>query len=352
MQKPSLLIPGVQSALINNGLPTTCNNNILIFPTWEKYYATIEQLDLLTENYCNTFDSSLPANITDAQYDAAALTANFDEDNILIKFETEMEFCSLRKKLLVEENAWLDLQVDGQWNANTDPDNDFVDDDTERALLSYGHEVIIGTSPKNYKIYKLIKDNGTWIEIANMDLVALQQINAGQTITNNPNVVYVTPPASTLTLTCANYKKETDYAELNGNKIKRSSKLRTAFGTNIASSPATSISASRVIARTKGYVKRNNKWRVRRSTITAEIGGLTLGTQGANYFDCIDLKTLLVTKTKRRRKVKVKFVSTNAITQVGTPRYFNITVQDNLLYSSHKQGNLLVTRDYFDMPNN
>ena len=108
----------------------------------------------------------------------------------------------------------------------------------------------------------------------------------------------------------------------------------------------------KIKAKTKGYIKKNGKWRARRSTITAEIGGLTPNTSGTNYFDCVDGKTLLVTKTKRRRKVKVKLVSTTQITNIGTPRRFNITVEDNKIYSTHKQGTLIVTKDYYGMPNN
>lgn len=43
MQRQSSMFSYIESTQINNGVD--CENNILIFPTWEKYWETIEVLD-------------------------------------------------------------------------------------------------------------------------------------------------------------------------------------------------------------------------------------------------------------------------------------------------------------------
>lgn len=43
MQRQSSMFSYIESTQINNGVD--CKNNILIFPTWEKYWETIEVLD-------------------------------------------------------------------------------------------------------------------------------------------------------------------------------------------------------------------------------------------------------------------------------------------------------------------
>lgn len=355
-QKQSTIISGVESISIDNGLGNTgCTNNILIFPTWNSYWATIDQLDQLTENYCNNFDATVPAGTTDDQYDVLAANVSFDEDNMLSKFENDLEFCSLRRKLISAEDLWLSNQsLTGTWDPNSDPDNDFIDDDTERALLSYGHEVIIGDKRTGYTIYKFIDDLGNYITIQNMDLVALQQINHGTIPTNNPNVTVSTPPKAEGSASCKQQVKEVTYEEAGGNKIKRISKIRTAIGTNCPTNgnPCTSLFPSKVKAKTKGYIYKRGRWRARRSMITAGIDGAVVRNSGQLFTDCGNVRTVLEEKTKRRRKVKVKVLSGTYIAPVGTPARFNNSVQDNLLFSLHQQGGLLINKDFYDMPVN
>ena len=112
IQKQSSMFSYIESTQINNGVE--CENNILIFPTWDKYWGTIDQLDVMIDADCDAFDTTVPNNVTDDQYDALADASSFDEDNVLRKFEEDLEFCSLRRKIESQEAAWLDLQGDGQ----------------------------------------------------------------------------------------------------------------------------------------------------------------------------------------------------------------------------------------------
>lgn len=348
-QRQSEIISGVESTLIDNGLGETgCENNILIFPTWESYWSTIDQLDQLTENYCDNFDATIPDGLTDDEYDALCESAGFDEDNMIIKFENDLAFCSLRQKLDLAETVWLELQGDGAWDANSDPDNDFIDDDTERALLSIGHEVIIGDKKRGYVIYKFFDDEGNYVAINNMDVAALQQINHGTIPTNNPNVTVSVPPREKPK--CKDKVKEVSYEESGDNKIKRISKIRREFGVSNSStaSVSTAFSKSKVKAKTKGYVKKRGRWKSKRSWITVGIDGTEAYSNGDGYNTCEESISINNIKEKRRRKVKVKEVIDPFVGVLSDLHYF--TVDDNKLFSLHKQGGLLINRDFYDMP--
>lgn len=351
MQRQSSMFSYIESTQINNGID--CENNILIFPTWEKYWETIEVLDQMIENDCDSFDATVPNNITDDEYDALADAAGFDEDNVLRKFEEDLAFCSLRRKIESLENDWLDQQGDGQWDINADPDNHFIDDETERTLLSQNAEVIIGSKERGYVYYKFIDDVGNWIEVHNNDTQAISQVSQGNIPTNNPNVVVVTPKREeTSSYSCKDKVKQVAYEVSGGDRLKRISKVRPAFGTNCNSNPCTSVLPSKVKSKTKGYKKKNGKWRARRLWIAVGINGQSQSNSGQRYIDCVEENNLHKFKEKRRRRVKVKATTSTYIPIVGVPQRYNNALQDNKLYSYHKKGNLNVNKDFYDMPNN
>lgn len=353
MQKQSSMFNYIESTQINNGVE--CENNILIFPTWDKYWGTIDQLDVMIDSDCDAFDATVPNNVTDDQYDALADAVGFDEDNVLRKFEEDLEFCSLRRKIEGEEATWLDQQGDGQWDANADPDNHFIDDETERTLLSENAEVIIGDKKRGYTYYKFVDDEGNWIEVSNADLNVIsqiaQQISQGSIPTNNPNVTVVTPKRDEQSgYSCKDKVKEVKYEEIGGDRLKRISKVRPSFGTNCNANPCTSVFPSKVKAKTKGYKRKNGRWKARRLWIAAGINGQSQPDQGLRYIDCAYENGVHKYKEKRRRRVKVKTTTTTYIPVAGTPQRFNNALQDNRIYSYHKKGSLIVNKDFYDMP--
>jgi hypothetical protein len=315
------------------------------------YHSTIEQLDNQTEIYIDAFDATVPAGTSDDQYDILAQNANFDEDDIFKKFEDDLAFCSLRKKILSLEEAWLNVQGDGAWDANADPDNHFIDEDSERALLSVNAEVLIGSKTR-YIYYKFLSDTGNWVEVKNQDIAAIVAVSNGNIPTANPNVTIVNPRPESANANCKTKLKGISYAYSGSNRIKTISKVRPANGTNCINNPCTSIFESKIKAKTKGYKKKNGRWRNKRTTIFAGINGLTPTNPGLFFIDCNQPVDLIKYKEKRRKKVKVKYLSTNQIAAIGTPSTFNANIQDNKLYSQHKQGALQVNRDYYDMSNN
>lgn len=350
MQRQSSMFSYIQSTHINNGVD--CEKNILIFPTWEKYWETIDILDQMIENDCDSFDATVPNNITDDQYDVLADAAGFDEDNVLRKFEEDLEFCSLRRKIESLENDWLDQQGDGQWDINADPDNHFIDDETERAILSQNAEVIIGDEKNGYVYYKFVDDEGNWIEVHNNDSQAISQVSQGIIPTNNPNVVVVKPKEQNNSGQCKSKVKEIAYDVSGGDRLKRISKIRRESGVIYSStaSVSTSIFKSKIKAKTKGYRKKNGKWRCRRTWITAGLGGSDIYSSGNGFDTCDDAIEINKFKEKRRRRVKVKKTIDTFVGVLSDIHYF--TVQNDKLFSFHKKGNLIINKDFYDMPIN
>lgn len=290
----------ITSTYINDGISTTCAKNILIFPSWARYTQVMDYLDNQTETYCNAFDATVPVGTSDDAYDALALAATpipFDEDNKLKEFENSLQFCSLRLKLNTLENNWLAIQGDGIWNPNTDPDNHFIDEDTERAMLNEGVEVIIGTK-LNGIIYKFTEDGG-YYTIANMDYAALQQINSGIIPVGNTNVVKVEPPKpNSNTSICKGDVSYRNYFSTGSDtKIKTVDKIKNR-------PTSTFMTETRIKAKTKYYRKKLGVWSKGKTTITAKIEGLL--NVGFVYQGCGPEYSISVTKTKRRNKVKAK----------------------------------------------
>ena len=350
MQRQSSMFSYIESTQINNGVD--CENNILIFPTWEKYWETIEVLDQMIENDCNSFDATVPNSITDDQYDALADAAGFDEDNVLRKFEEDLAFCSLRRKIEILENDWLDQQGDGQWDINADPDNHFIDDETERTLLSQNVEVIIGDKKNGYVYYKFIDDEGSWIEVHNNDTQAISQVSQGIIPTNNSNVVVVKPKEENNSGTCKSKVKEVAYEVSGSDRLKRISKIRRESGIKFSSTGnvSTSIFKSKIKAKTKGYRKKNGKWRCRRTWITAGLDVYDIYSTGNGFDTCNDAIEINKFKEKRRRRVKVKRKIDTFVGVLSDIHYF--TVQNDKLFSFHKKGNLIINKDFYDMPIN
>lgn len=325
----------VKAWYINNGLTSSCTKNILVFPSWARYNQVIDYLDQQTETYCDAFDAQQPTPQTDDEYDNACLVANFDEDNKLLQFENNFTFCSLRKKINSLEDAWLELQGDGVWDANTDPDNHFIEDDTERAMLNEGVEVIIGlgTRENPYKIYKFNAD-GSYYIINNMNVTVLQQINNGIYVAgSSADVVKVIDPKPIPPVGCKNDIHDIQYVSNGSDRLKRKSKVVN----------GASLSRNKIFASTKGYRKKNGKWKNRRAWVAAAVTNIDATTNGLTYTNCSTEENAYGFKEKRRRKVKVKKTFNYGDTNT-------IGVHDNRVYSYHKKESLSVILDYYDLP--
>lgn len=339
-QKQSSMFSYIQSIKINNGVD--CENNILIFPSWGKLWETADLLDEKIDYECDMFDATVPNNITDDDYDSLADALGFDEDNVLRSFENDLGFCSLRRKIEGLENDWLELQGDGEWNINEDPDNHFIYDETERTLFSVNTEVIIGETEAEYVYYKLI-DDFNWIEVHNWDLEAIRQVSIGIIPINNSNVIVqniVMDEVPETPLECITHIKTAKYHVNGSNRIKQKSKL-------INDNP---WGPKKISALTVGYKKKNGKWKRRRTTITAGVTGVYGTNNSLLYIDCTVPLEKYKVKERKRRRVKAKIRGHRFTNDAGAHlENFKIGVKPQSAYSYHKQGAINLKLDYYDM---
>lgn len=322
---------------INIANNTKCENTILIFPSWDKYWETIDKLDDMIENDCDSFDATVPADITDDEYDSLADASGFDEDNTLHKFENDLAFCSLRSKIESLENDWLDKQGDGDWNINEDPDNHFIEDETERSLLSSNSEVIIGKSKDEYIYYKRL-DDFYWIEVQKWDIRAIEQVSNNNIPTNNTNVIIkdFRKEMKGVHSECKYYVRDFAYHQNGSNRIKRKSKVinNSSWGYKKAS------------ALTVGYKKKRGKWRRRRTWITAGVTAVDGTGDALFYYQCSKPINQVKLKERRRRRVKAKIRGARYGHNAGDEV---LGVMSQKVYGIHKQGSIDLKLDYYEM---
>ncbi|MEL1246510.1 hypothetical protein [Flavobacterium helocola] len=336
-ERQSSLYENVESTFIDNGLSSSCENNILIFPDWETYYLTIDKIDDVIDVHCDAFENSADPLLTDEQYEAYGESIGFDEDLPLREFENDLKFCSLWRKIFDMETNWLALQGDGEWDENQDPDNHFIEEDSERVLLNEGAEVIIGSKEDGYIIYKFFEWG--YIEVYNNDFQALQQINATGIVPNeNPNVK-VFDEKTTENPQAPDCKGGVTHRKYfrTGSKtrIKTVDKMKDFRG---APGPSKS---SKIKSKTKYYRKKAGVWTRGKTTLTAGFEG---SYNRLNYFadwrECGFLRDLTELKTRKRSKVKKKHKGPSDM-------YFRVL--DNQLSGVHKRRNDVIKKiDYFD----
>jgi len=329
----SSIIGGVKSVNFDNGISTNCDNNILIFPTLQAYGEAIIKLDQLIEDHNDDFDQQT-ANMTDEQADDYADAVGFDENAPLTKFEDELKFCSLRREIETLEAEWLAQQTDGAWNLSTSPDEHFIDDETERALLSLGSEFIVGDCRTGYTLYKRYDWGFVSFPMDNPSGVT----QAITTLNNLPNPGQATPsqvaaaldpykgspgysltnntPAPSTQLNCRTVIKDKgEHIFSSDKRIRWKHKLK---DTQFPNAPGFTL----IKTYTKSFRKKKGKWNKYRATIfTGSQGKTQLFSQCTDYGN-----EPLEGKEKRRKMVKKRYQ------MVG-----DLAVKPNLFFSVHKQ---------------
>lgn len=317
----SSIIPGVKGVHVDNGISTKCDNNILIFPTPQSYENAITILDQLIDSHNDNFDQNT-YNMTDVEADDHADSLGFNEDQPLVDFEKDLNFCSHRNYVETLEEDWLSLQGDGAWNLNTSPDSHYIDDETERALLSIGAEYIIGNCTDGYKYFKEFGWGTVELDIKDLDtlsntITSLNQIVHPSDI-DGPTHQQVTQYLNTvkrnykinikdisaligqlgpLTNDCREYAKEKGEKIFNNNRRiiwKHKFVRRAGFG---------SFAAIKGKALTRSFRKKGGTWKRHRAIISADLKGVV-------YSNCSTEESMTSTKERRRKRLKnIKFLN-------------------------------------------
>lgn len=334
-QRTSQIFEYVESTYINNGLSSKCENNILIFPSLELYENTIDELDNLVEIHCDNFEQNANQNLTDEGFENLSDELGFDEDLPLRKFEQDLAFCSLWSKIYNEETEWLNNQGDGEWNVSDDPDDHFIDDESERVLLNIGSEVMIGSEKDGYVIYKFYEWG--YITVSNNDIEALLSINTtGILPTNNPNVEIINDIKKNNNLNCKKDVVQRKYFSTGSNtRIKTVDK-----SVDFKGAPGP-MKSSKMKSKTKYYRKKIGVWTRGKTTLTAGFEGKYNRLGYFQYwYDCGEVRSLNETKTRKRSKIKIKHKG-------DSENYFR--VEDNQLRGIHKRREDVIKKvDYYD----
>ncbi len=334
----STVIPGIKAVNLDNSLATSCQNNILIFPTLEDYEAAIVKLDQQIEDYNDAFDQQT-VGMTDEEADDYAESVGFDENQPLIDFEKDLHFCSLRQHLEELDNAWLDQQGDGDWDLNTSPDEYYIDDETERALLSLGSEFIVGDCKNGYTLYKRydwgyvsfpLNDIGTATDILttlnNITNPTQQPINIGGATQEQVSqavepykdsgvtvVATVTPSQAG---TChSEIKDKGEHLFSAERRIMWKHKFKDAHFPNISGQTLMKTF-------TKSFRKKKGKWKKFKATIFTGFYGKTATANQCNDYG----NEQLTGKEKRRKKIKKREYILG-----------DLSVKQNVFFSVHKQ---------------
>lgn len=334
----STVIPGIKAVNLDNSLTTSCQNNILIFPTLQDYETAIVKLDQQIEDYNDAFDQQT-AGMTDEEADDYAESVGFDENQPLIDFEKDMHFCSLRQYLAELDDAWVDQQVDGAWDLNTAPDEYYIDDETERALLSLGAEFIVGDCKNGYTLYKRydwgyasfpINDIGTATDILtalnNITNPTQQPINIGgatqgqvsqavEPYRDSGVTVVATVPPSQGGYCHSEIKDKGEHLFSPERRIRWKHKFKDTHFPN-----ATGNTLMKTY--TKSFRKKKGKWKRFKATIFTGFYGKT-----ATAYQCNDYGSEPLTgREKRRKKIKERGYI------IG-----DVSVKQNVFFSVHKQ---------------
>lgn len=340
----STIIPGVKAVNIENGISTTCRNNLLIFPTLQDYENSILKLDQMIEEHNDAFDQQT-INMTDAEADDYAEEIGFNEDLPLLKFEEDLGFCSLRQQIETMEEEWLSQQGDGAWNLDFNPDSHYIDDETERALLSVGSEFIIGDCKNGYTYFKKFDWGTVEIEIndlsslstfvtalnnivspTNINGATLAQVTELVNASDTPNKITIKDIGAVIgaigqlpSSECKDNAKEKAEHIFNAD---RRIIWKHKYGRLLNGGGNVVIRAKSI---TKSYRKKKGKWKKYRATISA-------GFSGSAFLICSTAESLNSNTSKKRKRIKLmKYTSDIA----GNNQQKKL--KPNGLFSTHTQ---------------
>jgi hypothetical protein len=160
---------------------TACGNTMLSFPSQQAYDNAYDCLFEEYENWNDQFDAQ-HASLNDDDLNDLIDATGWNEEQTLVDFENSQTLVSLRSKLRAEELIWLST---GLFDPATDPNNHYIDDPVEQALLNDQGMIMIGG-----EIYIYCED-GAIYRITNGDCNLALNVVANPASVSDPNVIVV-----------------------------------------------------------------------------------------------------------------------------------------------------------------
>lgn len=331
-------LKGVSLMKIDNGL----DGQILMFDSSEDFIRIQDDLYNSSELYDDEISKLIPEGLTEEEEEEFLERIGYNEDKVYEEFEDALGgFNSLRKKINVDAEIWLDKQTGDYLDEEGDPDNNPLVLEAERALYNQGNEVIVKDSLGNPIIYKLF-DWGH-VEIKDLNFKTLTDINTFGLYTPEKlkgnlildSTVYDFFPIKNTPLPCITERRvlKKHYYSSAGQNTKAIVKLAV---------PPFNKKAGRLVAKTKGYVKKKGKWKNRRTNITIGITGKASqkNIDGKVYIGGCEVSPFVIKKNARTKKKK------KIDTQTGTFGSY-LYVKKGKIYAYHEQGNFKFTVDFY-----
>lgn len=196
---------------------------LLKFDDMRSFLFTLSELERQTSELDDAFVEKY-SDLTEEEIDDKEEEINFNEDKLLIDFERETRFSSLREKIDIEVEEFLNQEEPDWYN---DPDDHFIDEPSLRTLLNTDSEIQIGNI-----IYKFI-ENG-YFEITDGNLNTLSMLDNCNNIDYNSlpdNVNFIGDNLNGLQKicgsSCSGWKRNADYKKYGDKRIKWIVKIRT-----------------------------------------------------------------------------------------------------------------------------
>jgi hypothetical protein len=275
----------IENIHVKNGISLSQNihveNGMLVFANFEEYNQTIKVLAKENEAYDDDFLKKW-GNLKEDELDDKEDELKYNPDLVFLKFETQFKgFFSLRKQIKDKEEKWLNHEVLDDKN---DPDNHFIFDIEERAVLNTRSQVKIGKSifqmtmfgdlevtDGDIKTANLIhSQNALKLKLKNVIIHGsydgtIDNSNTQATTTSTATSGSTSTNGSTNTnpsLTCKTNINATSYYYYGRYKIKGYQKL-TGYGRY----------RTKIKAKTRHFKKRRRRWKCRRGPIGVKITG-------------------------------------------------------------------------------
>lgn len=296
--------------------------------------------------YDNGFQSQIPADINLDQAEDFFNSIGYEQEKIYSDFEEQNNFMSLRKKLEIEDEIWIESQdfpIGTEAEIGTSPviayENPHgfrIASSAGRVLYNSGAEVIVNDSENNPIIYKEF-DWGT-LKVKNMDIDLIRTINESNIkdypsiaalIENNANASADIPNVTNC-MTKANVER------FYYSSVGQLSRARTHAYRPILTKK-TRFSATSI-----GYLYKNGKWRRRSVWLQVGICGRKNNSQYAGAVALGECSQYMIVACVSRVPSKCKRSYETTVKSADTAHFYNDGV-----FSFHGQGTFTYTIDFY-----
>jgi hypothetical protein len=252
-----------------------------VFQNQKHYEDVLTALETACDAHNDAFATTW-ASLDDDAYNDRADALGFDDEKPLKEFEARFRYNSLRNKIRIEEENWLNRPT---LDEDNDPeDKYFTEDDYEQTAANAQGEYKIGKSifvgRDNTKLYEILDGSFSTLDSLRRGLIS--------TTKRNIKIHYLTDPINGAKRGDCFGNARTflqQYYENATKRYKKILKIRSTCDDNDLDGRCDSDENSFVKAKIKSYKKKNNRWKKHRTTLSLRMyGHASISTDCTNLF--------------------------------------------------------------------